>query len=103
MAIDLAMVAGFTGVMRSVPLWSACTTGAHPAEGLRHLGQDRAPGRRHDDVLGEPPAELLGDLESVGLRPLSVVGAHVDVDEGPPLLVRDFTAEAVDVVVVAAD
>ena len=58
---------------------------------------------RADDPVGEPPAELLGDLVGERLRALRVVGAEVDVDERPAALLRQLGAEAVDVVVVAVD
>jgi hypothetical protein len=87
MAIDLAMVAGLTGVMRSgllvqrlhdrrasaglraVDLEVAVDQAelAQLAEGLRHLGQDGSARGRDDDVLRQLPAELLGDLEAVRL------------------------------------
>src|SRR5262249_58275916 len=75
---------------------------AELAERLRHLGQDRPAGDRHDDVLRQPPAELLGDLEAVGFRALGVVRPYVDVDERPAVLVGDLAAQAVDVLLVAA-
>jgi hypothetical protein len=46
---------------------------------------------------------LLGDLVAYGLGAFGVVGAEVDVDEAPGVLVGDLGAEAVDVVVVAVD
>ena len=70
---------------------------------LVDLGQDRAAGGRDDRVLRQPPAELLGDLEAVGLGAFGVVRPQVHVDDRPAVLVGDLGAEAVDVVVVAAD
>ena len=67
------------------------------------LADERAAGHGDDDVVGETPAELLGDLVADGLRAFGVVGAEVDVDEAPGVLVGDLGAEAVDVVVVAVD
>ena len=72
-------------------------------EGLADLADQRAAGHRADDVVGQAPAELLGDLVADGLRALGVVGAQVHVDEAPVVLVGDQRAEAVDVVVVAVD
>ena len=54
-------------------------------------------------MLGRAPAELLGDLVAEGLAAFGVIRAHVDVDEGPGVLVGELGAEAVDVVVVAVD
>ena len=123
-AIDLAMVFGLTGSGNSSPASSARTTGAQPAacaawiagsspstrptvaqlfESLEDARQQRAAGDGRDDVTGEAPAELLGDLEAVGLRALGVVGAQVDVREAPLVLVRHLRAQPVHVVVVAAD
>src|SRR6478672_4072563 len=71
-------------------------------EGLVHLGQLGAGRDRDDDLVGQPPAELLGDLVAQGLGALGVVGADVDVDERPAvLLAGDLRGEPVDVVVVA--
>ena len=73
-------------------------------EGLVDLGQLRAGRDRDDDLVGQPPAELLGDLVAERLGALGVVGAHVDVDERPALLLAgDLRGEPVDVVVVAVD
>jgi hypothetical protein len=55
-------------------------------EGLADLANERAAGHGDDDVVGQTPAELLGDLVADRLRAFGVVGA-----------------EAVDVVVVAVD
>ena len=72
------------------------------AETLGHLGQLAARADRHHDVVGRLPAQLLGHLEGQGLGALGVVGAHVDVDEGPRrVLARQLGAQPVDVVVVA--
>ena len=72
-------------------------------EGLADLADERAAGHGDDDVVGQTPAELLGDLVADGLRAFGVVGAQVHVDEAPVVLVGDQRAEAVDVVVVAVD
>ena len=72
-------------------------------EGLADLADQRAAGHGNDDVVRQAPAELLGDLVADGLRAFRVVGAQVDVDEAPVVLVRDQRGEAVDVVVVAVD
>ena len=72
-------------------------------EGLADFADQRAAGHGDDDVVGQAPAELLGDLVAYGLRAFGVVGAQVDVDEAPVVLVGDERAEAVDVVVVAVD
>ena len=77
--------------------------GAELLEALEDARQQRAAGDRRDDVLREAPAELLGDLEAVGLRALGVVRAQVDVGEPPAVLVRHLRAQPVHVVVVAAD
>src|SRR5260370_33061187 len=72
-------------------------------EGLADLADQRAAGHRNDDIVGETPSELLGDLVAYGLRALGVVGAKIYVDQTPVVLVRNQRAEAVDVVVVAVD
>ena len=72
-------------------------------EGLADFADERAAGHGDDDVVGQTPAELLGDLVADGLGAFGVVGAEVDVDEAPVVLVGDLGAEAVDVVVVAVD
>src|SRR3972149_162203 len=55
-------------------------------EGLVYLGYERAAGHGHDDVVREPPAELLRYLVAEGLGALGVVRPDVDVDEGPAVL-----------------
>ena len=72
-------------------------------EGLFDLADERAAGHGADDVIGQAPAELFGDLVALGLRALCVVGTQVDVDEAPAVLIGDLGAEPVDVVVVAVD
>ncbi len=72
-------------------------------EGLANFADERAASHGDDDVVGETPAELLGDLVAYGLGAFGVVGAEVDVDEAPGVLVGDLGAETVDVVVVAVD
>ena len=121
MARDLAMVSGLTGRMASVPALYAVADrraarglGAEDPvglvldeaerdqllEGLVDLGQLRPRRDRDDDLVGQPPAELLGDLVAEGLGALGVERAHVDVDERPALLLAgDLGGEPVDVVV----
>ena len=72
-------------------------------ERLVDLADQAAAGHRRDDVVGEPPAEVLGDLEAHRLRPLGVERPEVDVDEPPAEPEGDLRAEPVDVVVVALD
>ena len=67
------------------------------------LGEQRARGDRADDAVGQLPAELLDRLVGERLRALGVVGAQVDVDEGPRARLGELGAEPVDVVVVAPD
>ena len=107
MAIDLAIVFGLTGSGNRGRRRARATTGAQPGrlrgvdrrqvavdeaelaqllEALEDARQQRAAGDRRDDVLREPPAELLGDLEAVRLGALGVVGAQVDVGEPPAYL-----------------
>ena len=69
------------------------------AERLVHLGEQRARGHRDDDLLGQPPAELLGDLVAERLAALGVVRPDVDVHERPVLVLGDLAAQPVDVVV----
>jgi hypothetical protein len=125
MASDLAIVSGLTGRIASVSALKAVLTGEQPVacapkilvglvldqterdqflERLVHLGQLGAGGDRNDDLVGQPPPELFGDLIAQRLGALGVEGAHVDVDERPALLLtRDLRGEFVDVVVVAVD
>jgi hypothetical protein len=46
---------------------------------------------------------LLGDFEAVGLGAFGVIRPQVHVDDRPAVFVGDLGAEAVDIVVVAAD
>ncbi len=74
------------------------------AKALVDLGQLCAGSDGDDDLVGNPPAELLGDLVPQSLRALRVIGPDVDVDEGPALFFsRDLSGELVDVVVGALD
>ena len=72
-------------------------------ESLPDLGEHRAGGRRHHHVVRYPPAQLLGDFVPKGLAAFGVVGPHVDVDEGPGVVVADLAAQAVHFVVGAFD
>src|SRR5712692_8468917 len=54
-------------------------------------------------MVGQPPSELLRHLEAERLRTLGVIWTQVDIDECPSVLVGDFAAEAIDVVVIAAN
>ena len=76
---------------------------SHSLKPLRDLREQRARGDRRDDAVRRLPAQLLGDLPGDRLRALRVVGAQVDVDERPVALAGELGAQAVDVVVVAAD
>lgn len=67
--------------------------------GLVDLREERPAGHRDDGVLGQFPAELLGDFEAHTFRALCVVGTEVHVHESPAVFTRDFGAEAVDLVV----
>ena len=60
-------------------------------------------GDRHDDLVGQAPAELLRGLEGQRLAALAVVGAKVEVAEPPVDAVGELGAETVDVVVAAVD
>src|SRR5580704_6084213 len=73
---------------------------------LKRLGdfrQNRSARGRHYNVIWQAPAKLLRHFEAEGLRALGVERPQVDIDEGPAVLVRDFAAQAVHVVVVAAN
>ena len=59
-------------------------------EGFADFADERAAGHGDDDVVGQAPAELLGDLVADGLGAFGVVGAEVDVDEAPVVLVGDL-------------
>ena len=115
------MVSGLTGRIASAPALYAAVTGEQPGglgaehpvglvldeaerdqllERLVDLGQLRAGGDRDHDLVGQPPAELLGDLVAERLGALGVERADVDVDERPALLLAgDLGGEPVDVVV----
>src|SRR5207302_8074573 len=70
---------------------------------LSNLADERASGHGDDYIVGEAPAELLGDFKSMGFRAFGIVGAEVDVDQAPIKAVGDLRAETIDVVVVAVD
>ena len=72
-------------------------------ERLGRLRQQRSGGHRHDDVVGCLPAELFHHLERQRLAPFGVEGPEVNVDDRPAVQVSEFRAEAVDVIVGAAD
>ncbi len=72
-------------------------------ERLVDLADQAAAGHRGDDMVGHPPAQVLGDLEADGLGALGVERPEVDVDESPAEAEGDLRAEAVDLVVVALD
>ena len=72
-------------------------------ERLVDLADQAAAGHRRDDVVGRPPAQVLGDLEADRLGSLGVERPEVDVDEPPAEPEGDLRAEAVDLVVVALD
>ena len=120
----MAIVSGFCGLQTSQPSAKAVATGLQPSrlgavedrllaldqaevepllEAAAELGEERAGGDRADDPVGQLPAELLDGLVGERLRALGVVGAQVDVDEGPGPGLGELGAEPVDVVVVAAD
>ena len=124
MASERAMVLGFCGSISSLPcltaagnrraagglraeelhvLWLDQAERDQFLEGLVNLGDERAAGHGHDDVVGQAPAELLGDLIADGLRAFGVVGPQIDVHEAPLVLLADLRAEAVDLVVIAGD
>src|SRR5271156_116526 len=63
-------------------------------EGLADFRDERAAGHRHDNIVGQPPAELLGDLKAHGLRAFRVVGTQIHIDEAPVVAVGDLGAEA---------
>ncbi len=121
------MVRGsLTGMISSRPAITASAIGAQPAAWapwmrggrprdatrpslvelaprLVDLGDQRAAGHRRHHVVGQSPAQLVGDLVGVGLRALGVVGAQVDVHEGPAVAIGRLGAQPVDVVVGALD
>ena len=66
------------------------------------LREQRAGRDRADDGIGEPPAELLGDLERERLRALGVVRAQADVHERPGQLERELDGQPAAVVVAPA-
>src|SRR6185312_7658458 len=52
-------------------------------------------------MIGRAPAKLLDRLVGERLAALAIVGPHIDVDERPGILVAQFGAETVDLIVVA--
>ncbi len=124
MAIDFAIVSGFTGSgysspcedrvddrraagrLRRVHLRQVAVDEpdlpqlAKPAHDPR---QQRAAGDRRDEVLRITPSKLLDDLEPHRLRAFGVVRAQVDVDEAPAVPIRHLRAQPVHIVVVAGD
>jgi hypothetical protein len=54
-------------------------------------------------VWGDAPAQLFDDFKTHALGTFGVIGAHIDIDEGPRVFARDFRAEPVDFVVMALD
>src|SRR5271165_409956 len=72
-------------------------------EGLANFRDERAAGHGYHHVVGQPPAKLLGDLKTHGLRAFRIVGTQIYIDEAPVVAVGDLRAETVDMVVVAVD
>jgi hypothetical protein len=74
------------------------------AEPLVDLDQLGAGSDRHHDLIGQPPAELLGDLEAEGLGTLRVVRADVHVHERPVLVLAcQLGRKPVHIIVVPVD
>ena len=72
-------------------------------ESLVDLGDQRAAGHGHDDVVGQAPAKLLGDLIADGLRAFGIVGPQIDVHEAPVVAFADLRAEAIHLIVISGD
>ncbi len=72
-------------------------------ESFLDLGDQRAASHRDDDVIRQPPAQLLGDLEAHSLRAFRVVRTQVDIHEAPAMFVCNLRAEPVHLVVAARD
>src|SRR5690242_5839195 len=68
-----------------------------------NLADQRTTRHGNDNVVGESPAKLFGNLITYGLRALRVVGTQIDVHEAPCVLVGNLGAEAVYVVIIAVD
>ena len=68
---------------------------------LPDFGEHGARGRRNDHMVGNPPAQLLSHFIAQGFAALGVVGAHIDVDESPRIVVAHFAAQAVHFVISA--
>ena len=79
------------------------TDGLEFLKRLGHFGQDRAACGRHDNMLGQTPAELLGNFKAIGFGAFGVIRPDVDVHERPAVLVGNLAAQPVDIVVVAVD
>src|SRR6185437_5037157 len=72
-------------------------------KGFADLADEGAARHGDDNVVGQSPAQLLGDLVAYRLGAFGIIGAQIDIHEAPVVLVGYLTAEAVDVVVVAVD
>ena len=68
-------------------------------KGLVDLAHQRAARHRHDHMLRESPAEILGDFITHRLGTLGVERPEVDVHESPVVLEGNLGAEAVFLVV----
>src|SRR5205823_9105943 len=72
-------------------------------DGGRGPREKRTRTDRHDDVVGEAPAELLDALEEERLGALRVIRTPREIHETPALLVGEPPTETVDLVVGPAD
>ena len=75
---------------------------------LLDLRDERSASHRHHDVIGQAPAELLGDFIAHRLRSLSIIRTQIHVHESPAAFagkrfIGDLRAQAIDVVVAAVD
>ena len=124
MASDRAIVVGFCGSISAFPAFTAVEIGEHPVAcapkiftGLAStrpslISSSNAflifvisdpPAMGTHDVVGQSPAQLLGDLVANGLRAFGVIRTQVHIHESPVVLVGDLRAQAVHLVVAAGD
>ena len=52
-------------------------------------------------MVGELPAQLLGNFIAQGLGPFRVVGPQINVDEAPAVVIADLCTQAIDIIIVS--
>ena len=54
-------------------------------------------------MLWESPAQLFGNLKSIGFRAFCIIWTEVDIDECPPVFVGNLAAEAIHIIIIATN